>query len=102
MSLRRYLARRLGFAVVTLVGAITAVFILTNILPGSPAEVKLGGFATPESIAALERQMGLDKPLWEQYGRYFWNLLHGDMGTSWISGHPVADERRWRQCADAL
>jgi peptide/nickel transport system permease protein len=101
MSLRRYLARRLGFAVVTLVGAITAVFILTNILPGSPAEVKLGGFATPESIAALERQMGLDKPLWQQYGRYFWNLLHGDMGTSWISGHPVTDDLLRRLPASA-
>jgi ABC-type dipeptide/oligopeptide/nickel transport system permease component len=52
--------------------------------------VKLGGFATPEAIAALEKQMGLDKPLWEQYILYFWNLLHGDIGTSWISGHPVA------------
>jgi peptide/nickel transport system permease protein len=101
MSLRRYLLRRLGFAVITLIGAITAVFILTNVLPGSPAEVKLGGFADPEAIAALERQMGLDKPLWEQYLRYFWNLLHGDLGTSWISGHPVAEDLMQRLPASA-
>lgn len=101
MSFRRYIARRLGFAVVTLVGAITAVFILTNILPGNPAEVKLGGFATPEAIAALEAQMGLDKPLWEQYILYFWKLLHGDLGTSWISGHPVAVDLLQRLPASA-
>jgi peptide/nickel transport system permease protein len=92
MPLRRYILRRLGLTALTLLGVIFVVFLLTHMLPGNPALVKLGSFASPERVAALEKEMGLDQPLVVQLGRYYWRLLHGDLGTSWKTSHPVRDD----------
>jgi len=75
--------------VVTLFGVVAAVFILTRILPGNPAAVRLGPYAKPELLAAMEQEMGLDKPLPVQFYNYLAKLIRGDMGKSWRTGQPV-------------
>ncbi|HAL62675.1 MAG TPA: peptide ABC transporter permease [Chloroflexi bacterium] len=89
VSLRRYVTRRLFLAAVTLFGVIVAVFILTRILPGNPAAVRLGPYAKPELLAALEHEMGLDQPLPVQFYNYVAKLARGEMGKSWRTGQPV-------------
>jgi len=89
ISLRKYLLRRLALAVLTLCGVIVAVFMLTRILPGNPAVVRLGPYASPELLASMEKQMGLDRPLAAQFARYVAALARVDMGKSWRTGQPV-------------
>jgi peptide/nickel transport system permease protein len=89
LSLRTYLLRRLLLAVLTLCGVIVAVFLLTRILPGNPAVVRLGPYASPDLLAAMEEEMGLDKPLPVQFWDYVAALARGDMGHSWRTGQPV-------------
>jgi ABC-type dipeptide/oligopeptide/nickel transport system permease component len=92
MGLRFYIAKRLGLAVITLLGVIVAVFVMTHILPGDPAAVMAGGHATPAVLQALRKDMGLDQPLPVQLVTYIGNLLHGDMGTSTATGHSVLQD----------
>lgn len=90
MPLRRYLTRRLLLALLTWLGVVVAVFTLTHVLPGNPAEVRLGGsFATPEALHKLELEMGLDKPLYIQFAAYLADLARGDLGNSYRTGQPV-------------
>jgi len=89
-SLWIYVARRLALAVVTLLGAIVAVFVMTHVLPGNPAVVKAGAYATPEVLRSLEHEMGLDRPLPEQLAVYVVHALQGNLGFSTRSGQPVA------------
>lgn len=89
MVLGAYIAKRLGLAVVTLLGVVVAVFVMTRILPGDPAAVIAGGHATPAVLHAMRKEMGLDQPLPVQLWTYIVNLLHGDMGTSTATGHSV-------------
>ncbi|MDM0071568.1 ABC transporter permease [Variovorax sp. J31P207] len=67
-------------------------FILIQIAPADPAAVVGGASATPEDLAAIREQMGLDKPVLYQLGLYVWRLLHLDLGRSMISGQLVSDE----------
>src|SRR5436190_455474 len=92
MTLRRYLLRRLGLAVVTLFGVIVAVFFITRILPGDPVSVKAGAYATDEVRAAITKELGLDKPLPQQLATYLGNILQGNLGTSTRSGQPVRQD----------
>jgi peptide/nickel transport system permease protein len=87
-----YLARRLATLVATLVAASVAVFCLLAILPGKPAQVILGTQATPESVARLTKQLGLDKPLAQQYLDWVHGLLTGRYGSSYISQLPVGHQ----------
>ena len=89
VSLRRYVLRRLGLALLTLCGVVVAVFIITRILPGNPAADRVGPYAKPEILAQVEKEMGLDKPLPLQFVNYVVNLAHGNMGKSWRTGQPV-------------
>lgn len=68
------------------------VFLITRILPGNPAAVRLGPYAKPELLAALEKEMGLDQPLPVQFVSYVGKLVQGDMGKSWRTGQPVRDD----------
>jgi len=81
---------RLGQTVAVLVAAMALLFALTLIIPGNPAEAILGPRATPESIVAITRQLGLDQPVWERLWRFFALLLTGDFGTDIVSGRPIA------------
>lgn len=87
-----YTLRRLGFLIIVVWGATTIVFLLSHIISGDPARVALGPDATQEMVDAYRRELGLDKPLLIQYGIYMSNLLRGDMGTSILTGRPVASE----------
>jgi peptide/nickel transport system permease protein len=88
-----YLLRRLGSVLLVLFGVSLVTFAIIPLLPGSPARVTLGVQATPEAVAALERQMGLDRPLPVQYVSWVGGILtRGDFGTSLISRQPIAGE----------
>ena len=96
MSFRRYIARRLALGLLTLLGVIVAVFILTFVLPGDLASLKLGPYATEEGLAAMRKEMGTDKPVPVQFINYVSGLLRGDMGKSWVSGQPVQKDMEQR------
>src|SRR5919205_1485546 len=96
MSFASYLLRRLLLVVPTLFGVTLISFVLTYILPGNPALVKAGPLATPEYVAEVERQMGLDRPVGVQYGRYVSGLARGDLGESASTGRPVLEDFRQR------
>jgi ABC-type dipeptide/oligopeptide/nickel transport system permease component len=85
-----YLARRLGFMLLTLLFVTVITFAVTNILPGDVALLILGPNATDQSIQALQAQLGLDDPLYIQYVDWIFGLVQGDMGTSLRFDEPVA------------
>ena len=61
-------------------------------IPGDPATAILGSYATPENVEKLNRDLGLDKPMVQQYFIWIGNLLHGDLGRSYSLNRPVLDE----------
>jgi peptide/nickel transport system permease protein len=84
------IARRLLVSV-PLVVIVTAIsFALMSLLPGSVAETILGTQATPTRIAALNHQLGVDRPLVGQYTHWVWGAIHGNLGTSIADGTPVS------------
>lgn len=87
----RLIGRRLLTAVPILLGVTILMFILLNLIPGSAAVQLLGPEATPEQIARLEEQMGLNRPPIERYLSWLGNLLHGDLGRSLVSRQPITD-----------
>jgi len=88
-----YLLRRLSTLLLVLLGVSLVTFAIVPLLPGSPARVTLGVQATPEAVATLERQMGLDRPLPVQYVDWIGGIvLRGDFGESLISRQPIAGE----------
>jgi ABC-type dipeptide/oligopeptide/nickel transport system permease component len=76
----------------TLWAVVTFVFFLIRIVPGGPAVAALGSYATEESIRELEKQMGLDKPILMQYGKFLKDLCQGDLGKSLITHKPISQE----------
>lgn len=89
MNLALRVARRLAVFVVSLFGASLLIFVVTNALPGDVAQVLLGTDATPEALAQLRAQLGLDRPLPVQYLDWIGGVLTGDFGRSHINGRPV-------------
>ena len=87
-----YVLKRLALTVPILIGLSVIVFAMMALIPGDPATAILGAYATPENVARLNRQMGLDQPLVAQYFTWAGNLLQGDMGRSFALNRPVADE----------
>jgi peptide/nickel transport system permease protein len=87
-----YIVRRVLAVIPTLVGVGIVVFVLVRLIPGDPAEVMLGGFATPERAQELRRHLGLDRPLVIQFAIWAKALIRGDLGASIMSQRPVADE----------
>jgi peptide/nickel transport system permease protein len=71
--------------VASLVAASVLVFVIVNLLPGDVATVMLGTNATPENVAILRHQLGLDQPLWLRYVQWLWGMLRGDLGVSVLS-----------------
>ncbi len=92
MRFLKYSAKRLALVVPQLLAVSIIVFFLVRLLPGDPAFLIAGQFATKERIADVRAQLGLDKPLYEQYLIYMRNVLHGDFGTSWRSSKPVVKD----------
>ncbi len=85
-----YLRHRLFVAVLTLWGVVTVVFALVHLLPGDPAETMLArSGASPAAVTELRRELGLDQPLWVQYGHWMAALARGDLGLSLFYHRPV-------------
>ncbi|MER5516844.1 MULTISPECIES: ABC transporter permease [unclassified Streptomyces] len=84
--------RRLASAVGTLFLSSVLVFLAVQALPGDVATQILGKDATPDAVAALRDQLGLDRPAWERYLDWVGGALHGDFGTSLVSGKGVGGE----------
>jgi peptide/nickel transport system permease protein len=101
----RFLGQRLLIGLVTLLLLSALTFLATNVVPNDPARLALGRSATPEQIAAYERQQGLDKPAVQRYFDWLTDFVRGDWGTSTRTGEPVKDEvmpRVWRTLTVAI
>ena len=81
--------RRLALVVPTLLGVATLVFLLLHLVPGDPVDILLGETARPADVVALRRDLGLDRPLAEQYVHFLARTLHGDLGRSIAFRAPV-------------
>lgn len=86
-----FLLKRLITLIATLFGASIVVFAVLEILPGDAAQMLMGPDATPEAVQAMAQQLGLDQPALTRYWQWISGLLHGDMGTSYAYGSPVAE-----------
>lgn len=86
----KFLLQRLGLFVLALLVISLVIFLAIRILPGDIAALMAGTDATPERVAALRAQMGLDKPLLQQYGSWISGVFHGDFGETMLTGQPVA------------
>ncbi|HEY9056213.1 MAG TPA: ABC transporter permease [Aurantimonas sp.] len=87
-----YIAKRLIAAIPVLFGLTIIVFLIMAMIPGDPATAILGSYATPENVARLNRDLGLDKSLPQQYLIWLGNLFQGDLGRSYTLNRPVLDE----------
>ncbi|MHB2263697.1 ABC transporter permease [Aliihoeflea sp. PC F10.4] len=87
-----YVAKRLLAVIPVLLGLSVIVFMMMALIPGDPATAILGNYATPENVARLNAQLGLDKPLPQQYLIWLGNLMQGDLGRSFALNRPVLDE----------
>jgi ABC-type dipeptide/oligopeptide/nickel transport system permease component len=91
-----YLVRRLVLTVPVLLGVATLVFALIHLVPGDPAQAMLGESAPAADLADLRAKLGLDRPLFVQYGHFLGGLVRGDLGTSFRYNTPVTAEIRQR------
>jgi ABC-type dipeptide/oligopeptide/nickel transport system permease component len=93
LSLITLVVRRLMLAIPVLLGVSIITFLSLHLIPGNPARTLLFGTnATPQQVEALTQQLGLNRPLPEQYIHYLGQLLHGNLGQSYINQVPVASE----------
>ena len=88
----KVIAKRLLGALPNLLGVVVVTFLLTRALPGDPAAYFAGGAATQEAVDQVRAQLGLDRPLVEQFFRYVAELSRGELGTSLTTGQPVLNE----------
>lgn len=85
----RYALVRIAIVPISLFVLGSVSFVLVFFIPGNPAVTILGDFATPEQVARVNHDLGLDQPLWTRYWSYWDRLLHGDLGTSFFTNEPV-------------
>ena len=87
-----FIVKRLLALIPVLIGVSLLVFFILDLAPGDPAKTILGEQARPEDIAALREEMGLDDPFLVRYGRSMFDLVQGDLGTSYKTKDPVGEE----------
>jgi peptide/nickel transport system permease protein len=85
----RFLARRVLYSLVVLLGVLVVVFALVQLVPGDPVRIALGTRYTPQAYDALRSASGLDQPLVVQFFSYIGHALTGDLGVSFRNGDPV-------------
>jgi len=100
--MRSYLLKRLFSTIPVFIGLSLIVFLIMAMIPGNPAQALLGAWATPENVARINRELGLNKPLYQQYLIWAGNILHGDFGRSYVLNRPVIDEVMERFSATLL
>ena len=86
-----FLIRRIFQAIPILFGVTLLIFSLFHWVGGNPVYRMLGKNATPEEIARLTRLMGLDQPMWSQFLKYLWDLMHLDFGRSWETRQKISE-----------
>ena len=84
-----YIIRKLLYSILVLIGVITVTFCLMYVIPGDPARLMLGQRADIASIDAVRKQLGLDEPLYVQYGAFMLKAVQGDLGRSYSSNRDV-------------
>jgi ABC-type dipeptide/oligopeptide/nickel transport system permease component len=88
-----FVLRRLLASIPVVIGITIIAFLLIHLVPGDPAQAMLfGSNASPEQIGELRNQLGLTQPLWQQYVSFLGELLHGNLGTSYVTHNSVAYE----------
>ena len=85
----KYVLKKLGTLILTLLAVSALVFFAFSLIPSHPAIARLGTEATPEKIAKLMHDMGLDRPVLERFGNWILGILRGDFGTSYSYNQPV-------------
>ena len=95
------IGRRLATALPSLVGVVIVTFLLTRVLPGDPAAYFAGPAANAEAVEQIRVQLGLDRPLYEQFASYIGDLATGDLGDSLTTGQPVVTDILLRLPASA-
>ncbi len=88
----RLLARRLLLTLPTLLGVLVVAFLLLDVAPGDPVTAMVGERADSATIARLRAQLHLDDPLPAQFGHYVWDVVRGDLGRSYITQRPIAQD----------
>lgn len=91
MTIVKFLARRLAYSAVVLVGVVIVVFTLVHLVPGDPVRIALGTRYTPQAYDALRTASGLDQPLLTQFFQYLGRAVTGDLGVSFRNGAPVTE-----------
>ena len=94
MTLWQILRQRCWGLLLVVAGVCVITFIISHLIPGDPARMLAGDRASEAIVQHIRQQLGLDQPLWVQFGRYVMALLHGDLGTSIRTGRPVLEEMR--------
>src|SRR5688572_14702116 len=90
--LAAYIVRRLLLTIPAMLAMSVIVFGIVRLVPGDPATAILGLRASPESVAALRRELRLDEPIWVQYGIWLGGVIRGDLGLDYNSHEPVRDQ----------
>lgn len=78
--------------ILVVAGVCIITFIISHLIPGDPARLLAGDRASDEIVQGIRQQLGLDQPLYIQFGRYVEALAHGDLGTSIRTGRPVVED----------
>jgi peptide/nickel transport system permease protein len=94
--MRTYILKRLFLIIPTLLGAATLVFLIMRVIPGDVALLIFGGdqagHIDPKQLEAMRERLGLNDPLWVQFGHWLWGVVRFDFGTSLWTGRPVIEE----------
>lgn len=94
MEFLLFIVRRMLWSILVLVGLSMVIFVVARVVPGDPARMALGPTATQEQVLQLQQQLGLDRPIVEQYGMFVAGLSRGDLGRSLLTERPVNDDIR--------
>ncbi|WP_353147385.1 ABC transporter permease [Pollutimonas bauzanensis] len=86
-----FILRRVAASIPVMAMVAAVVFAILRLTPGDPAAIIAGDSATPQQLAEIRQMMGLDEPIYIQFFMWIWRLLQGDLGTSLLSGVPVAE-----------
>ncbi len=89
----KFFLKRLALTIPTFFALMAVTFTAIRMVPGDPVEVRSGERGiTPERLADMRHQLGLDQPIWKQFADYVWQVLHGDFGTSLVTSEKVLTE----------
>jgi ABC-type dipeptide/oligopeptide/nickel transport system permease component len=90
-----WLLRRLGQMIIVIFGVVTLAFLLSYVVPGDPARLVAGPNASPQAVASIRQQLGLDQSVWSQYVSYLGRLVHGNLGTSFALQNQSVGGQIW-------